>query len=82
LGSVVGRPSLSTIQPGGTCSPLFIATISLPSATIDVVMSRIAGSPPASGTPTASGLVDRRRSLPPNGATRIAPDVLRKCSDT
>jgi hypothetical protein len=61
---------------------LFIATISLPSATVDVVMSRIAGGPPATGTPIAIGFVDSRRSLPPNGATRCAPDVLRKCSDT
>ena len=45
-------------------------------------MSRIAGRPPASGTPIAIGLVESRRSLPPNGATRCAPDVLRKCSDT
>ena len=56
--------------------------MSLPSATIDVVMSRIAGGAPASGTPMASGLVDRRRSLPPKGATRCAPEVLRKCSET
>ena len=31
------------IQPSGTCSPLFSATISFPSATVDVVMSRIDG---------------------------------------
>ncbi len=45
-------------------------------------MSRIAGGPPAVGTPIASGLVDSLRSLPPKGATRCAPEVLRKCSDT
>ena len=70
------------IQPSGTCSPLFSATISLPSATIDVVTSRTTGSRPATGTPIEIGFVDSRRSLPPYGATRCAPDVLRKCSDT
>ena len=70
-------------SPAGTCSPLFSATISLPSATVDVVMSRIDRiGRRRRGTPIASGLVDSRRSLPPNGATRCAPDVLRKCSDT
>src|SRR5450755_4468882 len=70
------------IQPGGTCSPLLLATNNFPSATIDVVTSSITGSPPATGTPTVIGLVDRRLSLPPNGATRCAPDVFRKCSET
>src|SRR4029079_14307571 len=70
------------IQPGGTCSPLLIATNSLPSATVDVVTSRMTGSPPATGTPMVIGFVERRRSLPPNGATRWAPEVLRKCSET
>ena len=32
-----GAASRSMIQPSGTCSPLFTATISLPSATVDVV---------------------------------------------
>src|SRR5262249_60002559 len=34
------------------------------------------------GTPIVTGLVDRRLSLPPKGATRCAPEVFRKCSDT
>src|SRR5690242_4966630 len=70
------------IQPSGTGSSRFTATISLPSATVDVVTSRITGSAPWTGTPIVIGLVDSRRSVPPNGATRCAPDVLRKCSDT
>ena len=78
----MGAPSLSMIQPAGTCSPLFSATISLPSATVDVVTSRTTGSAPATGTPIEIGFVDSRRSLPPKGATRWAPEVLRKCNDT
>src|SRR6202030_4342186 len=70
------------IQPGGTCSPLLLATNNFPSATIDVVTSSITGSPPSTGTPTVIGLGESRRSLPPKGATRGAPDVFRKCTDT
>src|SRR6202158_4060401 len=70
------------VHPGGTRSPLLLATNNFPSATIDVVTSSITGSPPATGTPTVIGLVESRRSLPPKGATRCAPEVFRKCSDT
>ena len=40
-------PVLVDDPAGGTCSPLLSATISLPSATVDVVMSSITGSAPA-----------------------------------
>ena len=55
------------IQPSGTCSPLLTATISLPSATIDVVTSRTTGSPPATGTPIEIGI---RREPPVAAAER------------
>src|SRR5260221_9651709 len=46
-------------------------------------MSRISGAPLAIGAPAAIGLADRRRSLPPCGATRIPkPEVLTKCTET
>src|SRR5438067_2077089 len=45
-------------------------------------MSRMMGSPPGIGMPTANGLVPKRASLPPHGATIGREITLAKCSDT
>ena len=49
---------------------------------MEVAKSRTIGAPPL-GTPTANGLVDMRRSTPPNGATSApTPEALTKWTDT
>ena len=66
----------------GNVLPWLSATWILPSAMADVEMSRISGAPSAVGAPAAIGLADSRRSLPPNGATRMPnPDVFTKWID-
>src|SRR5262249_20134211 len=61
------------MQPAGTGTPLLEATRILPSAMVQVEMSRMSGGPSWTGTPAAIGLADSRRWLPPKGATREAP---------
>src|SRR3954466_6381741 len=72
LGSVVGRPSLSSSQPSGAGWPAIFFTRTLPSAVALVLKSRLSG-PELCGAPIASGLVLSRGDLPPGGATRTAP---------
>ena len=76
-GSVLGSPSLSRIQPGGSVLPAVRASFTLPSATTLVVMSTRIGSPPV-GTAMAIGLVESRRSVPPHGAIKAEPSALQK----
>ena len=79
----MGWPWASMMQPSGTGTPLLKATLSFPSATDDVEISKMIGSPPATGMPAATGLADNRRLMPPTGATkRPRPLVLTKCSET
>ncbi len=68
-GLVEGRPCLSTIQPSGIFSPLFLASLILPSATFDVEKSRTKGGPLPVGRATDRGFVEKTRPLPPYGAT-------------
>ena len=71
------------MQPSGTFAPLLKATLILPSAIVQVEMSRMIGGPFLTGTPAAIGLAESRRWLPPNGATRMPPPlVLTKWSET
>ena len=62
--------------------PPWLATSTLPSATIEVAKSRISGERPGRGTPTQYGAVENRRSMPPKGATSTLPAALTKCTDT
>ena len=55
--------------------------MTLPPATVAVAKSSISGGPSGAGTPMATGLVDMRRSVPPNGATRRLPAEFTKCSE-
>ena len=67
----------------GPFTPLLNATLILPSAIVQVEMSRMIGGPFLTGTPAAIGLAESRRWLPPNGATRMPPPlVLTKWSET
>src|SRR5262249_59412973 len=69
-------------QLSGAGTPLLSATLILPSAIVDVEISRIIGGPFFTGTPAAIGFADSRRLMPPVGATRMpAPLVLTKCSE-
>ena len=68
---MLGRPSLSTMQPGGRASRLARATRTFPSATTVVAKSTTTGSAPV-GTPSDQGLVPRKRAAPPKG---VAPPI-------
>ncbi len=77
------RPSGSTSDPSGTGLPPFEATSTLPSATSEVAKSSSSIGPlPSGGTPMQTGLVEKRRSTPPNGATSSPPSTLTKWSET
>ena len=81
---VVGRPAVAVEDAAvGDLAPLLSATLILPSAIVQVEMSTMIGGPSATGTPAAIGLAESRRSVPPNGATRMPPPlVLTKWSET
>jgi len=69
---VSGRPSRSTIQPSGICSPRCALVFTLPkAATVVAMSSTIGGSSPA-GMATAIGLVDSSISTPPQGGRWFA----------
>ncbi len=72
-GSVVGRPLASIRFPSGTRLPAFLATATLPSAMPLVAMSSKSGGwPSVPGIAMQTGLVEKRESVPRNGATRPA----------
>ena len=81
-GSVENAPSGPTSAPSGSFLPPWLATITLPSATTEVAKSRIVGSLPSRGMPTAKGAVESRRSRAPKGATRIEPEAVTKWMET
>ncbi len=69
-GSVVGVPCASIRLPSGRRLPASFATSTLPIATPLVAMSRSSGGWVAvAGMPMQTGLVEKRESLPRNGAT-------------
>ena len=72
-GSVVARPSLSTIQPSGILFPLAKARFILPAATAEDAISIKKGPSRSDGIAIEIGFVPRRFSLPPNGATALGP---------
>src|SRR5579863_7749334 len=78
-GLVLGRPSASIIQPGGTDFLLFKAIVTLPPAIAQVEISTRIGLPEDRGTAREIGFADNRRSRPPQGATSFLP---RGCSQT
>ena len=63
----MGLPSLSTIQPVGTCSPRLRARLILPAATALVAMSSKTCPGRLLGTPMQMGLVPRRRAATTKG---------------
>ena len=69
------------MQPAGTGTPLFRATLILPSAIVQAEMSQMSGGRPI-GMPAAIGLADSRRSMPPNGATRMPARRCRRSAAT
>ena len=77
-GSLESAPSgpISALPASGL--PPRLATSTLPSATSEVAKSSTTGSAPSRGMPTQNGAVDKRRSTPPNGATRTEPAALTK----
>ena len=85
-GLLVGLPCSSINVPGSTSRPSLCATRILPWATRLVAKSRTKGSlafaPYPIGIPIQQGLVPKRPSPPPNGATTGRDATLTKCSDT
>ena len=83
-GLLVGWPFSSIKVPGSTLRPSLWATRILPWATRLVAKSSTKGSRTWSskprGMPMQQGLVPKRPSLPPNGATFGRDDTLTKCS--
>ena len=77
-GSDESLPSRSIKDPSGKGLPPPKATAILPSATTEVVASKMSGGPSGRGTPMAMGLVDIRRSMLPKGATNVLPETLTK----
>ena len=69
MGSVVGLPSLSTIQPTGMSSLRLRAREILPKATVLEAMSIITGPSRLLGMQMQMGLVPSLRARPPKGAT-------------
>ena len=66
---MLGLPSASMTQPSGTLSPREAATSSLPPAAAAVEMSMKKGPSRFDGIAMQIGLVPRRASRPPKGAT-------------
>ncbi len=54
----------------------------MPSATREVAKSRIIGGPSGMGAPMHTGLVEKRRSTPPNGATSSPRATFTKWMET
>src|ERR1022692_295684 len=76
-GSVVGFPSLSTAQFGGSGLPSRLSCWTRPIATVDVAQSMTMGNPIAFvvGNAHECGFVPRVGNLPPNGTTSASADV-------
>ena len=70
-GSAESVPSGSISAPCGSALPPLEATRTLPSATSEVAKSSTTGG--SVGTPTLKGAVEKRRSVPPKGATSTLP---------
>src|SRR5579862_5512387 len=82
-GSVLGWPSESKMQPGGTDLPLLYAIVTLPPAMAQVDRSIKMGGADGRGMAMAMGFADNRRSRPPHGATNLpAPWVLTNITAT
>ena len=73
-GSVVGRPSSSTSEPGGTCSPFSAATRALEPAIVVVAKSITMGVSSPAGTPMEIGFVCSSGLRPPNGTATGSSD--------
>ena len=71
--SVVKFPELSINAPKGNFFPPFWATITFPSATVEVAISKMMWGDPLDGIPIDNGDVLPLRSLPPKGATSKLP---------
>ena len=71
---MVGLPSLSTRDPGGTCSPFNWAVLTLEPAILVVAKSITIGVSSPAGTPIAIGLVCRIGARPPNGTATGTSD--------
>ena len=65
----MGRPAESIKRPSSIATFLLLATRTLPIATWLVAKSRTIGSLPLRGMVVQYGLVVKRGSAPPNGAT-------------
>ena len=74
-----GKPWSSISQSCETFSRLLCATRILPCATALVAMSRMNGGSFGIGMPTVIGLVPKRASAPPKGATMEREMTLVKC---
>ncbi len=78
-GLVLGRPSASRMQPGGTGFPLLYAIVTLPPAIAQVERSIRMGGVEPRGMAMEMGLAESRRSRPPQGPPIFHP---RGCSRT
>src|SRR5258708_37936290 len=77
---MVGLPSESKTQPGGTASPRAAAWTMLTRAVALEAISTTIGGPPGLGAANPMGLVPNRALLPPQGA--MEAELLAKASDT